>query len=271
MTKPRPVEAELVLFDDKQLVRCELDFANAKNDTITGLIDMGKALANAQEVLAGVGRDGTFSSWLSERCDCSRRQAYRLMKAYRLLGENPVTGHFSHRAIEYLSQPKVPDEITEEAVILAKRGKPITLGVVRGIVKCQTVSPEEPTTSGSVPSVAHFLPEGGGDKTTASDWVSEAAEEEPEEEPTIEEIVTAHNTAIESFCRAVRKLAKAKPEGVEWLDHKGRWDGYLRKVCQGLDTLRSAKAVVCPACNGETCDQCDSLGYLPKMEAEGVK
>jgi len=114
-------------------------------------------------------------------------------------------------------------------------------------------------------------PRNGTDKQGGpSDWVADSAQEEPEEEPTVEEIVDAHNKAIESFCRELRKAAKAKPE-LEWLDHKGRWDGFFRKVCQGLDTLRSAKAVVCPACEGETCKECDGHGYLPKVEAEGVQ
>lgn len=268
---PKPVSAELVLFDDKQLVRCEIDFANAKNDTITALIDMGRALANAHEVLAGMGREGKFSSWLSERCDCSKTQAERLIKAHRLLDGKAVTGHFSHRAIEYLYKPDVPDDITEQAIALAKKGTPITLPLVKSLSDPQVVSPDEATTSESTPHVGHFSPEEGGDETTASDWVEEAAAEEPEEEPTIEEIVAAHNKAIESFCQSVRNLAKTKPKDIEWLDHKGRWDGYFRKVCQGLDTLRSAKAVVCPACEGETCDKCDSFGYLPKMEAESIQ
>ena len=93
--------------------------------------------------------------------------------------------------------------------------------------------------------------------------------DEPEEE-SIENIVTNHNKAIESFCQRVRKAANARPEDIAWLDDKGRWDGYFRKVCQGLDTLRSAKAVVCPACNGDRCKQCDDYGFLPKLNAEGI-
>lgn len=92
--------------------------------------------------------------------------------------------------------------------------------------------------------------------------------DDPEEE-SIEDIVDTHNKAIESFCRGVRAVAKQQPE-VAWLDHKGRWEGYFRKVCQGLDTLRCAKAVVCPACVGEGCKECDDLGFLPKMDAEGI-
>jgi hypothetical protein len=107
------------------------------------------------------------------------------------------------------------------------------------------------------------------DAYLAEDEPDEAKEDAPDDEPTVEEQIDAHNKAIESFCRGLLKAAKEKPDA-EWIDHKGRWDGFLRKVKQGLETLRSAKAVECPGCEGEGCKECRVLGYLPKLEAESI-
>ena len=90
-----------------------------------------------------------------------------------------------------------------------------------------------------------------------------------EEEETIDETVAAHNKEIESFCRHLLKEAKLRPE-LCWLDDKGRWDGYMRKFKQSLDTLRSAKCMVCPKCKGDGCKECQKRGYLPKIDAEGI-
>ena len=128
----------------------------------------------------------------------------------------------------------------------------------------KAAKPDPPKPDPDEPIDAEFEP---------ADEPEEDAEEAPlpddPEEESIQDIVANHNKAIESFCRSVRKLANQRPD-VAWLDHMGRWEGYFRKITQGLETLRCAKAVVCPSCDGEGCKECEDHGFLPKMDAEGI-
>jgi hypothetical protein len=53
-----------------------------------------------------------------------------------------------------------------------------------------------------------------------------------------------------------------------WLDDKGRREGFLRKLDNGLSFLKAAKCVVCPKCGGDGCTKCQKQGILPKSYAE---
>lgn len=89
-------------------------------------------------------------------------------------------------------------------------------------------------------------------------------------EPTTDQLCERHNKTIEAFCRDLTKYVEANKPDVEWLDQGGRWEVLVQKVKNGLETIRSAKSVVCPACNGDGCVTCLQLGYLPKVMAAQV-
>lgn len=89
-------------------------------------------------------------------------------------------------------------------------------------------------------------------------------------EPTTEEACEDHNRKIESFCRELTKWVKDNKPDVEYIDDAGRFEVLVQKVKNGCETVRTAKAVVCPACNGDGCKTCKSLGYLPKMVAAQI-
>jgi hypothetical protein len=89
-------------------------------------------------------------------------------------------------------------------------------------------------------------------------------------EMTPEEQCDCENKAIEKYCREVLKFAKDTKPDVSWIDDQGRFDCFLQKLKDGLTTLRSAKAVVCPACHGQGCSVCKVLGFIPKLKADQI-
>jgi len=91
----------------------------------------------------------------------------------------------------------------------------------------------------------------------------DAAEDEAAAQ-TAEERMHEHNQLIESYCKSVTALMKKAPD-LHWTQEKGRLQGFVTKVKQACTTLRSAKSVICPHCNGEGCDACQDQGFLPKM------
>lgn len=105
-------------------------------------------------------------------------------------------------------------------------------------------------------------------------------EDEPEVELTTADKCDSDNKAIESFCRSLVKFFEDNVPKVAWTEVEGRIDSALSAVRAGCNTLRTAKAVVCPQCEdgedakGSACRFCAGHGYLPKLKADqaaGVK
>jgi hypothetical protein len=98
--------------------------------------------------------------------------------------------------------------------------------------------------------------------------------DEPEvgEEPTLAECCEADNKLIESFCRGLVKYFEDNVPHVFWAEDSGRIESALGSVRAACGTLRAAKAVVCPACEGGQgkngkCGYCKATGYLPTHQA----
>ena len=261
------VQGEIVaLFDDPKLVRLEERICDHRTNAINEILETGKLLALAHEVLAEKGKHSKFGKWVSERCDFSKKTALRYIKAYSLFGDHTsISGHISISAVEYLAGD-VPEEAPLKAIEEAKKGGLIYLPRAKDIVKEVTPS-SDPCGSGSTDEETTSVIGTGLSQLKSSE---DEPEEEYEEDLSAEELLKDHNSLIESYCRAVMKLVTTTRPDVHWLDHKGRWDGALRKIKQGLDTIRSAKAIICPQCGGDGCDTCQQIGYLPKIEAEST-
>lgn len=105
------------------------------------------------------------------------------------------------------------------------------------------------------------------DKIKAAD---KEVEEATTEEMTAADKCEADNKAIESFCRALVKFFEDNAPQTAWTDVDGRIPSALASVRAGCNTLRTAKAVVCPQCDGEGCQYCNDVGYLPKFKADQV-
>lgn len=105
-------------------------------------------------------------------------------------------------------------------------------------------------------------------------------EAEPEKELSTADKCEADNKAIESFCRATVKAFEDDVPQTPWTKADGRIGSALSSVRAGCNTIRTAKAVICPQCEdgedakGNECVYCGGHGYLPKMKADqlsGVK
>jgi len=269
MPKKKQLPAVIsTLFDDPKLVRLEERIATHRFNTITEILEIGKLLSMAHEVLSEKGRNSKFGAWVMERCGFSRRTALRYLRAFALFGDHPqIRGHVSWGAIEYLSGDKIPEEAPALVIEEAKKGHIVWEPEAKAIVKSIYVSADEETTSEIVPDLPNLEDEGAEE----AEYEEKVEEEEYEDDLTVEEIVKDHNKMIESYCRSLMKQAKDSRPDVRWLDHKGRWDGAIRKIKQAMDTIRSAKCVICPHCEGSGCGECENLGYLPKVEAESGK
>src|SRR5688500_3443451 len=73
------------------------------------VIDIGKAIHQANELLAVAGRDGKFSSWVEDECGIERRTAYNYLHAFDAFSKCTTIGQFSAGALYALSAPTVPD------------------------------------------------------------------------------------------------------------------------------------------------------------------
>ena len=250
-------DAELAAVD-KRIESYAVEIDDWKITSTEAILGIGQCLKEAHNLLSGSGRDGRFAPWVESRCGFSRRTAYRYLDVYRVFGTKCASlSHFTHEALYLLSAESTPAEVTEEAILLAGQGERITSQRAKQL--------RAKFSNERVERVAEPRP--AADNAGSAQCDALPLEDDPEQ--TIQEVVEEHNKAIESFCRTMLAAAKQKPD-TSWLDDKGRWEGYIRKVKQGLDTLRSAKAVVCPACAGEGCKECEEYGFLPKLNALGV-
>lgn len=98
--------------------------------------------------------------------------------------------------------------------------------------------------------------------------IAEREEEEVEDEPTLAESIDEENKQIESFCRSLLKFFGDNCPELTWTKDSGRIGSAESNVKAACATLRTAKAVVCPACSeGQNkkgkCGYCKGHGYLP--------
>jgi hypothetical protein len=98
----------------------------------------------------------------------------------------------------------------------------------------------------------------------AADLAKPPEEKEPE---TIEDIIKAKNSIIESFCRQVMKAVEDNFPKDEWIDDMGRGGTAIQKFKDGCSTLRTAKCyAACPSCKGDGCTHCHKTGRVPKQK-----
>lgn len=228
-------------------------------------LDVGNALMNING--EGLYREThqSFGGYCTDRWGLTKRRAYQLMQGAEIGQQVGTAVHTSTQESQTVDQ-LVPDKErqTRELAKLPEETRPVAWSKA-----VSDAGGEQPTASQVRSVVESYLTD---EEDAVEDPEEPLPEDEPEEEeePTTEDQIAEHDKAIEAFCRALMKDAKKNRPDVEWLDHKGRWDGFMRKLKQGLDTLRSAKAAACPACEGDGCKECLQLGYLPKVEAESI-
>ncbi len=109
---------------------------------VEALMQIGKALAEAHDLLAGKGREGMFGPWIDRCCNISRSSAYKAKDVYMAFNKCPHVDTFEMQALYLLSAPSCPEAATKDALKLAKKGEKLTAKMARQIIAEHT--PEEP-------------------------------------------------------------------------------------------------------------------------------
>lgn len=110
-------KTELAAFDDSDLdgeTKGKLIvFAGEANRAIkkysAGMVELGEACHNANELLAGKGREGKFKPWVEIILGISKSSAYDAMNVYERAQEFPCIATYPHTVAVLLSKPDVPD------------------------------------------------------------------------------------------------------------------------------------------------------------------
>jgi len=234
---------------------------------------------------------------LSKRNVTEEQRRYLIGKKYREAPKKPIGGKHSATVAECSTAAKIAEKegISErtvhnntafaEAVDAAAEaaGEEIKIAVLSGEVKAtakdlaalaslpakKRKAAAKKITSGAAKSVGKAIKE-----SIAKADLDE--ENEPEDEPSTVSKMEADNKLIESFCRSLTKFFEDNVPHTHWTSADGRIGSSLASVKAGCATLRSARSVLCPACEdgvnskGDACAYCSELGYLPKYKADQV-
>lgn len=113
------------------------------------VLEVGCAIHEAHELLAGDGRDGKFSAWCEEECGIERRTAYNYLWSFERFGKCETVSHFSAGAMYALAAPTAPDKAVKAALKLADKGVRVTKSVADELIEENTVETDDPKPSRS--------------------------------------------------------------------------------------------------------------------------
>lgn len=116
------------------------------------VIEIGAAIHEAHEILAGNGRDGKFTGWIEGECGLERSSAYRYLNAFEAFNKCPTVGHFSAGALYLLSEKSAPEKARAAAIKRAEKGETISKSVAEEIINSFTVDVEK-----KCPTVGHLI------------------------------------------------------------------------------------------------------------------
>src|SRR5690349_1141224 len=118
----QPVSKELIAFDyggidkdTKQKLLCLAGQVKRHGKAFIECgMEIGGAIHEAHELLAGDGRDGKFKQWIELEAGMSSTSAYDWMYAFRRAKKFPVIGNFPATVACLLAAPSVPDEAIKD-------------------------------------------------------------------------------------------------------------------------------------------------------------
>ena len=243
-----------------KLINFASNVKRAKGGFVKAVIDIGGELSSAQEVLAGVGRDGQFRPWVELECSFTRQTAYNYISAYRTFGKCKTVLHFDDTALYLLASDSTPEEATKEAVKLTERGTHVTAKLAKEIVERHKPKPEEPpaTEAGDVDTDLE------DDDFDPSEMDAESAD--------IESLAAPYRHAVNDLNRIRREfvaLAEEEKTGAHLFLVVGR-------ITKGIDDAKTPIAQaepveVCEKCEGLGCEGCQNTGFWTKGIMDGKK
>lgn len=240
MTKLKQHVPALSVTERKALRRCE-ETIEAGQKTF---VEIGNALIEIRDSHLYKETHKTFESYMKERWGFSRPRAYQLIEAAGVVTDLSTNGRQNGD-----SDYQVLSPINERQARILK-----------------DVPKEE---RAEVLQEAADRNDGKPTAAAIREVIAEREEEaEAEEELTFEQEVEEENKQIESFCRSLLKFFGDNCPELTWTKDSGRIGSAESNVKAACATLRTAKAVVCPACSeGQNkkgkCGYCKGHGYLP--------
>lgn len=173
------------------LQRCLEKVDEGKRDMVSGVITIGRALAEVKEAL----EPGEFVEWVESHCDFSKSLAYGYIKSFQTFGMYGRVENFESTALLVLgSCPKA----AAEAKKIADRGKKITHKAAKALVK-QIKANEKPNSTATVAPAQGATPS----VNPTSEAPAPAVEREPGDD----------TEAIEAEKRARRESGKETVTG----------------------------------------------------------
>lgn len=118
-----------------------------KGGQIKSIIEIGCAIHEAHELLAGDGRDGKFREWVELECGFEKSTAYNYLHSFEEFAKCEVIEQFSPTAMYALAAPNTPDNARKEAIKRATKGERIIKSVADDIIESFTVADKPKQTS----------------------------------------------------------------------------------------------------------------------------
>lgn len=242
--------------------------ANAKKGTaLLSMIEMGKAIEAAHELLANHG-DGLFGDWCEAELGISRTSAHRARNTYlvstEVEGMTRALPYLSSDTIDALIKRSVPTEARTRAIELANRGALVTPDVVRGLVS-PTVTIQ--STNGQETREASS----GEPTEDATQDVPETIEDELGQ-PVPDRLAGIFRAAneFEAYARSLNVMKQWAKGIVETpAGNFLRLELIEGEIKQAQRTLRSAKPyALCPYCQTRkrsNCQACRGGGFITKI------
>ena len=254
-----------------KLIRLAGQARHSAGKSVAAMIEMGKSLADGQELLAKHGT-GTFQAWAKLEVGTSKSSAYRAIALYERSVDHPNLGQMELSAAQVLAAPEAPEKALKEACKAVDKGEKVDLERANAYLKKfrETIKRTAGGRSSTAPA-SSGIPAAPGSQSNSASSTTPAASGEPagggldpqDDEPikdlSFEEQVKQENGKIESFCRGLVKFFEDGCPRLGSVDHMGRYDSALAQVRAACSTLRTCKyqEAPCPKCKGNGCSTCE--------------
>lgn len=175
------------------------------NKQAVSMIEAGRWLKDAHEILAGVGCEGKFKPWVEAECNFSLRTAYNYMSVFDLFGKcATLHAFFDESAMIVISAPSTPAEARTKAMKLAKNGHRVSHAKAKELIEeCKPDAPPKP------PKPPKPTPEQiAADKAAKKKAADERRERDKQAKAAEKERAAAQRKADAEAKRAADKQAK---------------------------------------------------------------
>jgi hypothetical protein len=94
-------------------------------------LEIGEAIHEAHDLLAGDGRDGTFTTWVESETDIGISTAYNLLNVFRRAKKFPILETYPPTVAYMLAPESVPDSALREMEKAVKKGARPTIELAK--------------------------------------------------------------------------------------------------------------------------------------------